>query len=214
MKRNKIYQRREPTKEGKLYFVFSEGEKRETTYFYFFNRIASQIIIQIVPLSEGKNSPMGLYYTACSKLIATAENPNPAYSVNIDDEVWFVVDTDRWGEEIHTLREHVAKHPNWFVAQSNPSFEVWLYYHFATAKPDTEVENWKEYLNELVKGGFDNRKHPIFVQAAIENAEANYSATNGIPDENTTELFMFGKKILPLIKQEIDALLMRTLKKQ
>jgi hypothetical protein len=61
MKRNKLYTRREPDKEGKLYFIFCEGEKRETTYFYFFNCIASQIIIQIVPIEDGKNSPMGLY---------------------------------------------------------------------------------------------------------------------------------------------------------
>ena len=46
-----MYERREPTKDGKLYFVFCEGEKREITYFHFFNRIASQIIIQIVPAS-------------------------------------------------------------------------------------------------------------------------------------------------------------------
>ena len=30
----KLY-RREPDKEGKLYFMFCEGEKRETTYFRF-----------------------------------------------------------------------------------------------------------------------------------------------------------------------------------
>jgi len=35
MKRNKLYVRREPDKEGKLYFMFCEGEKRETTYFRF-----------------------------------------------------------------------------------------------------------------------------------------------------------------------------------
>ena len=207
MKRNKIYERREPTKDGKLYFIFCEGEKRETTYFFFFNRIASQIIIQIVPIENGKNSPIGLYYNACQKLLKNEKNPNPSYTLNDDDEVWFIIDTDKWGNEINTLREKVSKHPNWFVGQSNPSFEVWLYYHFTSQKPQHPVENWKNYLNAIVNGGFDNRKHPIYIQAAIINAEANYSATRNIPDNNTTEVFRLGQKILPLVKSDIDLLL-------
>ncbi len=38
MRRNKIYERREPTKDGKLYFIFCEGDDREATYFHFFNK--------------------------------------------------------------------------------------------------------------------------------------------------------------------------------
>lgn len=209
MKRNKLYERRAPTKEGKLYFIFCEGEKRETTYFYFFNRFASQIIIQIVPIEDGKNSPTGLYSNACQKLLKSEENPNPSYTLCDGDEVWFIIDTDKWGNEINTLRAHVSHHQNWFVGQSNPSFEVWLYYHFRNQKPQFPVENWKAYLNTVVSGGFDNRKHPVYIQTAIVNAEANYSMTGNIPNEITTELFILGKKILPLVKPDIDSLLNR-----
>lgn len=167
MKRNKIYERREPTKDGKLYFIFCEGDKRETTYFYFFNRIASQIIIQIVPIEDGKNSPIGLYNNACQSLLKSEENPNPSYTLNDGDEVWFIIDTDKWGEQIDTLRGKVSNHQNWFVGQSNPSFEVWLYYHFRDQKPQSSIDNWKEYLNTIVNGGFDNRKHPIYIETAI-----------------------------------------------
>lgn len=207
MKRNKIYERREPTKDGKLYFIFCEGHKRETTYFYFFNRIASQIIIQIVPIEDGKNSPMGLYNNACQSLLKSEETPNPSYTLNDGDEVWFIIDTDKWGDQINILRKNVSNHQNWFVGQSNPSFEVWLYYHFRNEKPQNSIENWKEYLNTLVNGGFDNRKHPIYIETAITNAKNNYSTTNKIPDDVTTELFFLGQKILPLVKQEIDLLL-------
>lgn len=206
MKRNKIYERREPSKDGKLYFIFCEGDKRETTYFYFFNKIASQIIIQIVPIEDGKNSPMGLYNNACQSLLQSEENPNPSYAVNEDDEVWFIIDTDKWGEQINSLRDNVSQRKNWFVGQSNPSFEVWLYYHFRNQKPINIVENWKEYLNTIVTGGFDNRKHPIHLETAITNAEYNYSATYSMPDVITTELFRLGRKLLPLVKPDIDLL--------
>jgi hypothetical protein len=207
MKRNKIYERREPTKDGKLYFIFCEGDKRETTYFYFFNRIASQIIIQLIPIEDGKNSPIGLYNNACQCLLKSEENPNPSYTLNDQDEVWFIIDTDKWGDQINTLRENVSNHQNWFVGQSNPSFEVWLYYHFRNEKPQNEVENWKEYLNTIVNAGFDNRKHPIYIETAITNAKINYATTDNVLGDVTTELFFLGQKILPLVKQDIDLLL-------
>lgn len=77
------------------------------------------------------------------------------------------------GNEVDVLRENVAKNENWFVAQSNPSFEVWLYYHFEKKRPDYTIENWKEFLNNVVKGGFNPKKHPVCIQTAIVNAEAN-----------------------------------------
>lgn len=207
MKRNKIYERRAPTRDGKLYFIFCEGEKRETTYFYYFNRIASQIILQIVPIEDGKNSPMGLYNNACQNLLKSEANPNPSYALNDEDEVWFIIDTDKWGSEIDALREHVSQHRNWLVGQSNPSFEVWLYYHFRHQKPQHSIENWKEYLNTVVSGGFDNRRDPVHIQTAIAHAKANYSTTNNRPDDMTTEVFLLGQKILPLVKPDIDLLL-------
>lgn len=205
--RNKLYTKREPDREGKLYFIFCEGEKRETTYFYFFNRIASQIIIQIVPIVDGKNSPMGLYKNACQSLLKSEENPNPSYVLNDIDEVWFIIDTDKWGKEVDTLRSSVAKHQNWFVGQSNPSFEVWLYYHFQKEKPAKAITDWKNYLGEIVVGGFDNRKHPVHIQTAITNSEINFSSSNNQPNPITTEVYILAKKILPLVKTDIDAIL-------
>lgn len=207
MKRNKLYTRREPSREGKLYFIFCEGERRETTYFYFFNRIASQIIIQIVPIEGGKNSPVGLYNNACQNLLKSDKNPNPSYLLNDQDEIWFIIDTDKWDKEVGILRDNIAKHQNWFVAQSNPSFEVWLYYHFEKTKPRGTVENWKSFLNEVIKGGFNSNKHPMYIETAIINSEINYSSTNNQPDPITTELFLLAKKVLPLVKTDIDMLL-------
>ena len=207
MNRNKLYTRREPDKEGKLYFIFCEGEKRETTYFYFFNRLASQIIIQIVPIEDGKNSPMGLFNNACQNLIKSEQNPNPPYLINDEDEVWFIIDTDKWGNELDKLRENASKQKNWFVGQSNPSFEVWLYYHFEKKKPIQAIDNWKTYLNDRVKGGFNNSKDPVFIQRAITNSESNFSTKDNKPDISTTELFILAKNILPLVKSDVDALL-------
>lgn len=207
MKRNRLYTRREPEKEGKLYFIFCEGEKKETTYFYFFNRLASQIIIQIVPIEDGKNSPMGLYKNACQNLIKSEENPNPTFEITDEDEIWFIIDTDKWGAQLKTLRENASKHKNWFVGQSNPCFEVWLYYHFEKNKPKEEIANWKAFLNSSVKGGFNLNSHPVHIQSAIINSEINFSTSKNQPDKLATEVFILAKKILHLVKTDIDSIL-------
>ncbi len=207
LNRSKLYTKREPNRESKLYFIFCEGEKRETTYFYFFNRISSQIIIQIVPISDGKNSPIGLYNNACQSLLKSETNSNPFYVLNDIDEVWFIIDTDKWGDEVDTLRCNVANHQNWSVGQSNPSFEVWLYYHFLNEKPIKPITNWKNYLDEIVVGGFDNRKHPVHIQKAITNSKTNFLASNNQPLPITTEVFILAEKIIPLVKTDIDAIL-------
>ena len=146
---------------------------------------------------------MGLYNNACKSLLT----PNSNYQLNEEDEIWFIIHTDKWGKEVENLRASTANHKNWFVAQSNPCFEVWLYYHFEKEKPKKTVANWKEFLNDVVKGGFNTTKHPIFIQTAIVNSEANFSCSNNQPDPVSTELFILSKKILPLIKSDIDELL-------
>lgn len=210
MKRNKLYVKPEGKRESKLCFIFCEGEKREPTYFHFFNRIASQIIIQLVPIIDGKNSPMGLYNNACQRLIKNDNNPNPSYVLEENDEVYFVIDTDKWGDQINVLRGSVSNHQNWLVVQSNPSFEVWLYYHFLNQRPAQMVVSWKQFLDKVVPGGFDSKKHPVYIERAIINAETNFVATNELPDPSCTEVFKLAKKILPLVKADIDALLKKS----
>jgi len=204
--RSKIYVKRDPTKESKLYFLFCEGEKRETLYFHFFNSIASQIILQIMPHENGHNSPLGLYNSAVKNLIPNDENKNPEYILNQIDEVWFIVDTDEWGPQIEDLRRAITAHNNWYIAESNPCFEIWLYYHFYDSKPGEQIENWKTYLNEAIPGGFDSRRHPMFIERAIQNSNSNFSLTNNRPDLLCTSVHELGAKILPLVKNDIDAL--------
>ncbi|MCF6404131.1 RloB family protein [Chitinophaga filiformis] len=150
---------------------------------------------------------MGLFNNACRRLIPSKDNLNPSYPLNDEDEVWFIIDTDDWGKEILELRENIAKHPNWFVAQSNQCFEVWLYYHFHKNRPTETVKNWKEFLNTVVKGGFNTKKHPIYLEEAIINAENNYSINEHGPEIFCTEVFHLGKRILPLVQDDINLLL-------
>ena len=212
LNRSRLYTRKAPDKDARLFIVFCEGERTEPNYFKYFNGIASQIRIELIGHADGQNSPLGLYATAEKLLLPSEENPIPKYDLRAEDEIWFVVDTDSWGKVIDELKASASKHKNWFVAQSNPCFEVWQYYHFEKNKPNfAEVsisKTWKKYMSDAI-GGFDARRHPIFLQAAIQNAKHNHSEQEGTPSIACTQVFQLAEKILPLVKKELDEALVR-----
>lgn len=210
--RNRLFQRRLPTRDAKVFYIFCEGRSREYDYFSYFRELDSRIAIEIIqPTPSGNNSPEGLYQKACSFILKTEENPNPKYELSNVDEVWFVIDTDEWGKMIENLRNKCrnnTEHAKWNVAQSNPCFEVWLYYHFYENKPTFTTsktsKEWKSFVNHSIRGGFDSRKHPIFIGTAINNAKNNYSESEGNIDTACTEVFKLAESYYPFIKSTVE----------
>jgi len=201
--RNKKYIRaNEGVRNSNLIFIFCEGVKTERRYFYFFNQISSRIILQIMPHFEGRQSPKGLYDAAVKFLVEPGLSPE--YSFLSGDEVWFVFDTDHYSQMIEEVRPLIKERPNWNIAQSNPSFEVWLYYHFFENKPTESIKNWKNYLNHIIPGGFDNRFHPKLINKAINNSKNNFSRNGETPDLNSTEVYLLGEKIISIVNNDIS----------
>ena len=205
MRRPNLYAKPDPSKEGILYFLFCEGNVTEVRYFDVLRKLTSQVKIQIVPHKNGQNSPVGLYNNANECLI-TANTEYEGYNAEID-EVWFIIDTDKWGNKLNLLRQAVKNQKNWFVGQSNPCFELWQYYHFYDQKPSCQVGKFKSFLATVISGGFDSRKHIKHIEVAIKNATQNHvMASNGQPGQYSTEVFLLVEKVLPIIKEKLDEL--------
>jgi hypothetical protein len=208
--KNRLYKKQEPSKDAKVFIILCEGKKRVPDYFKYFQAISSKIKLEIIPAKhDGDNSPVGLYNEACSCIIATDDNPTPKYDyVTDEDEIWFVIDTDKWGKKISELRNKCKNHNNWFVAQSNPCFEVWLYYHFyrniATFDGIEVSKNWKSFLNKNIKGGFNSKKHPVLIKYANYNSKKNYTETDGELNIACTELFKLTESFYPLVEKTVE----------
>jgi hypothetical protein len=202
-------------------YVFCEGV-REYEYFSFFDKLSEKIKLVVYPLdSEAEdNTPTGLYNIACSCLKPSSENPNPLYELSDDvDEVWIIFDkdTDKLSSrepQIISVKENCEKENSqlarevWKVAESNPCFEVWLYYHFEVEKPNFEgIEIsvcWKSFVNTISKSGFDPRKHPQWIRKAIDNSSLNYSEANERPEIASTQVFRLGESIYSLVKRRLS----------
>jgi len=206
--RNKAYIHQPPSKDAKKVFIFCEGSEREYLYFCFFRNMSSNIAIIPIRSQDGKTDP--------EKLKEQAEKyftiHNTVLDYNQNDEIWFAIDTDQWnvGNKIEHLHDFcdsknaLIKYTAWNVAQSNPSFEIWLYYHFFNDKPNYQGDKFKDFVNKSIPGGFDSRKHPVEIETAIKNSIKNYKEENGQPVLYSTSLHNLGIVIFSFVKEYIE----------
>jgi hypothetical protein len=214
LSRDKVYKRIEPFKTAKKIYIFCEG-KKELDYFKFFQGFTSNLDIIAIPNEDGKSDPIKLKELAESSI----DKNTVMLSQEFLDEIWFVIDTDRWneGNKILDLRHFVEKqrkyYKGWYIAQSNPAFEIWLYYHFYSEKPKFEeivnFTSFKDFVTTRIKGGFDNRKMPLEIQKASLNAENNFESKNGQPEVYSTEVFTLANQIISFIKRQLDQCLIK-----
>ncbi len=100
--------------------------------------------------------------------------------------------------------------PHWQVTQSNPCFEVWLYFHAKVQLPElndiTKCKYWKPFLPTIIQGGFNSDSHPISIETAIANAKATCQETGYLPAPGSTQVWRIGEELLTFIKKDLDKL--------
>jgi hypothetical protein len=216
---NRLFERTPPSRDAKSIYIFCEGAKREYQYFEYFKELDSRINIEVHRLNpHDDNSPLGLLKIAEDSIVRSDRNPNPKYNFIDGDEVWIVldIDKDKFDSREHqflAIKDRCAEFDNWTLVKSNPCFEVWLYYHLhdtrpTLAKPHVCVE-WKRLVNRSIGGGFDSRRHPIYIETAVINAQNNFQTLAGNPDVGCTEVYNLARSIIPLISAKLRRALAR-----
>ena len=225
IQRRRDYDKREPSRDAHKIYIVCEGKGTEPNYFAFFEGLSSNLQVITIPPEDGKTDPLKLMERANQILIGEDREYTVEYEHG--DRVWFVVDTDTWEKEgkIAPLRQfcsqknaaisleydEVKAYSAWNVAQSNPSFEIWLYYHFYENKPASDevakYASFKEYVNSTIAGGFNFEKDPVRVETAIVNAERNFQTDKESKLlEYSSEVYMLGKEIDGFVKSDIAKL--------
>ena len=226
IQRRKDYSKREPTRDAHKIYIVCEGKDTEPNYFAFFEGLSSNLKVIRIPPTVGTvkgTDPLKLMERAEQMLMSEDREYTVEYKHG--DTVWFVIDTDTWEKEgkIAPLRDFCsrqnAKIPQqfneikaydaWNVAQSNPCFEIWLYYHFYENKPSLdevdEYASFKKFVNESISGGFMFEKDPARLRDAITNTRRN-TPENGMPPLFTSEVYRLGTEIYAFVKADVDKL--------
>ena len=223
IRRIKDYGKKAPCRDAHKVYIVCEGAGTEPDYFAFFEGCSSNLQIITIP-AEGTD-PLKLMKRAKQVLL----NDSSLFSVDYQhgDTVWFVIDTDSWENEgkidplrrfckqqndnITKLYDEAKPYKAWQVAQSNPCFEIWLYYHFYDHEPNGEdiekASSFKDFVNHSISGGFNFAVHPAFLESATVNANNNFRLGKDMKlGSYSTELFRLGLEILKFTKKELDKL--------
>jgi len=222
--RRRDYGKREPYRKAHKIYIVCEGKGTEPNYFQFFEGLSSNLQVITIPPTDGCD-PIKLMKRAQEVLLGD----NRQYTVECEhgDTVWFIIDTDTWEEEgkikplrefcqaqnsaIKSQRDEMKPYSVWNVAQSNPCFEIWLYYHLYDKKPSQEkvgdCASFKEFVHKEISGGFNYEKDQARLEDAISNAEANFGMEkDGRLSLYSTEMNKPGREILGFVKPELDKL--------
>ena len=138
-------ERREAYRDARLIVIASEGKDTERIYFkalakeYTNPRVHVHILERSVD-EQNNSSP--------EHVLKQLNDYKNQYELEADDELWLVVDKDRWTEAMLSrvateCSQEVAMH----MALSNPCFELWLILHLRDISLESEEEKIKMLEN-------------------------------------------------------------------
>lgn len=206
----------------KLFVLSYEGTVTEKKYFQDFRASVyfnNNGLIEIVPLKRPKDNGSDPF--SVKKMLNWAKKE---YGFKITDEFWLIVDRDDW-ESIHKLSfddlvTECKNEENFYLAMSNPCFEIWLVLHLKSLSDFSEEEQAlifenakignKNYIDILVAQlqggdrGYNKRPNAnIYLpltKIAVERAKLIDNLEEGYPKSIGTHLY---KLIEKLIQNEI-----------
>lgn len=202
----------------KLFVLSYEGTITEKKYFQDFRTsqyFNNNGLIEIVSLKRSKDKGSDPFNV--KKLLSWAKKE---YGFKITDEFWLVIDRDDW-ESSHKLSfedlvRECKNEGNFYLALSNPCFEIWLVLHFKDLSEFSEEEQVsifqnkkvgnKNYIDILVARlqggdrGYNKRPNPnIYLpltKTAIERAKSIDNFNEDYPKKIGTHLYKLVEKLI------------------
>lgn len=124
-------------RDTKLIIIATEGHKTEKQYFKIFENHRIQIVV--IPSKDNRSAP--------EYILERLNGYSEEYQIGEEDELWLMVDTDRWGDKKLSEICQKAVKKNYYLAISNPCFEVWLYLHLGEI--DNDLSTCREFKRLL-----------------------------------------------------------------
>ena len=157
-------------RDTRLVIIATEGHTTEKQYFSIFH--STRVQVQVLPTREdNRSSP--------EQVLERLRKFREAFDLGGDDELWLMVDVDRWGDAKLAQVAREAKACGFNLAVSNPCFEVWLLFHHVEHIEATDrccdVEDW---LRAALGGSYNKSRlvleqFQLLVKTAMTRAEAN-----------------------------------------
>jgi hypothetical protein len=175
-KKRPIDRRSKPAlhRDARLFIIATEGRKTEKQYFSMFGNKRCQV--KVVPNEDNKSAPVYIL----QQLRAFKKE----FQLKADDELWLMIDVDRWGNKQLASVSAQAGRNKFQLAVSNPCFEVWLYlHHDVLDHQPTKAKEMKQKLRGLL-GGYDSSRLDLSkFSENIDDAIVRAKTLDTNPDE-------------------------------
>lgn len=193
-KPNRAYKKGGAHRDARLFVIVAEGD-REDAYFAYFNERNSRIKVLTIHREQNTSAPK--HFVA--RLNEAEERGN--YTPEVNDAIWFVCDTDRWGSQLNELKANCDERSNWNLAISNPCFEVWLHFHAGPINQGkASCSQLKTSLPKTVLGGFNTGEYCSQIEAAIQHVEkADLIPDSYYPQLMQTKIYLLAKEMCALL---------------
>ncbi|MFA8341389.1 MAG: RloB family protein [Rhodothermaceae bacterium] len=197
-----------------LFIIATEGEKTEKQYLNALQCCEQfndkKIFIETIVTKKGNSSPRSV--------ISRLDVFKKEYSIAEDDELWLVIDRDKqsWeADEISQVAQSCCQ-KKYFLAISNPCFELWLLLHKKKLSDYSENEQISLFENKRVnktrtkleqelkdvfgsynKANLRTQDYIPYVNTAIQNSSALDDKPNERwPSNLGTHFYKLAKKLL------------------
>lgn len=202
----------------KMFVLSYEGKISEKKYFEDFRKselFNDNGLIEIISLKRPVNR--GSDPISVKKLLQEAKKE---YRFKDTDEFWLIIDRDDW-EEMHNhnfdkLVADCKKENNFFLAMSNPCFEIWLILHLKDIREfnddekqrlivNDKISNSKNYidkvLSEIQGRGYNKRPNPAvffpLIKTAVNRAKELDGENEDYPKQLGTHIYKLVEKLMP-----------------
>jgi hypothetical protein len=169
-RKRQLNRRVEHLRDTRLVIIAAEGEVTEAQYFSLFE--SPRVQVKVLPTGEdGHSSP--------EYVLERLREYQSTYDLAGDDELWLMIDVDRWGSKKLAQITKEATEAGFGLAISNPCFEVWLLFHHVEHISETDKCRDIEAALRTVLGGSYNKsnlelaKFTPRVEVATEHAVNN-----------------------------------------
>ena len=197
-------------RDASLIIIATEGQETEKIYLDDLARYFDNTKVKVRVITKGTNSNPRARLAELNEFKKT-------YKAGPIDQLWLVIDRDRWSAEeiadVHTL----CRQKRYQIAMSTPCFELWLLLHLKDWAEYTEFEinsmaenkhvsnekTWlKAELSRLLNGfsvsSYDTKKLLPQVITAIDRARA-LDQNTALRQKLHTQVYLLIEQILPVM---------------
>lgn len=148
MRKRKDFVRLEGVRSARLVVIASEGRCTESIYFSAVKEKlrAPNVHVEILDRDSNESSPESVHSQIADFM--------RQYNIEDDDELWLVIDRDRWHERmLSQVAQLCSQNSHLHFCMSNPCFELWLLLHLEDVRTYDESTTNELAQNKKNKAG-------------------------------------------------------------